>query len=72
MWNPFARNESKADRIKRHLTNMNINMDPHLLNDIDSSDERWRSFFNGLVIGLGVGAFLGLYLGVDTLRGKRY
>ena len=42
------------------------------LNEIDNPDERRRSFINGLVIGLGIGAFLGLYLGVDTLRGRRY
>ena len=54
------------------LHNMNINLDPNLLNEIDNPDERRRSFIDGLVIGLGIGAFLGLYLGVDTLRGRRY
>ena len=71
MWCPWGRKESKADRIKRMLANMNVGLDPQLLNELDSNQERWKSFANGLLIGLGIGAFLGLYIGVGTLRGRK-
>ena len=67
----LGRKETKGEKLKRILGDMNIDVGQNLISEIENDEDRLKSFLMGLLLGLGAGAFLGLWLGVSALKGRR-